>query len=144
MSAGVDPRPTTNVARRTFGAALGFAPLALLLTSVIWGLTHSARPRFAGWGWLIPGLLIAALNAYLSFVRPVLFQLATRAQTPRPRYRHVSGFPLVGTLLLTAAALASVGAVGTGLLGIGALVIDTGGTAWFVIATWRDRSLWDG
>ena len=116
------------MARRTFGAALGFAPLALLLTSVIWGLTHSARPRFAGWGWLIPGLLIAAERLPVLCVSRAV-PTGDARETPRPRYRHVSGFPLVGTLLLTAAALASVGAVGTGLLGIGALVIDTGGTA---------------
>jgi hypothetical protein len=40
-------------------------------------------------------------------------------------------------------ALFSFGAVGTALIGICAFALDTGGTGWFVVSTWRDRSLWD-
>jgi len=93
---------------------------------------------------VIPGLLIAVLNFYLSFLRPVLFHVALRWQSQLRPYGHVSGLPIIGTILLSIGALLSFGAVGTALIGICAFALDTGGTGWFVTSTWRDRALLGG
>jgi hypothetical protein len=58
-------------------------------------------------------------------------------------YRHVSGFPMIGTVLLSLGAVFSFGAIGSALIGLVAFALDTGGSVWFVTATWRDRSFWD-
>jgi len=134
----------TNVLRRALGIALAFSPVAVLLTSIVFGVTQSHRSRFSGLGRVIPGLLIAVLNFYLSFLRPVLFHVALRWQSQLRPYGHVSGLPIIGTILLSIGALLSFGAVGTALIGICAFALDTGGTGWFVTSTWRDRALLGG
>jgi hypothetical protein len=58
-------------------------------------------------------------------------------------YRFISGGPLVGTCLVAFAGVAAFGdwrAAGIGLI---ALAIDTGGTPWLLLATWRDTGLWE-
>ena len=138
MNISANPHAPTNVLRRTCGIGLAFAPVAVLLTSVVVGLTQSHRAPFSGVGWMIPGLLIAVLNFYLSFIRPLV--IASRQPGP---YRHVSGAPVIGTILVTIGAVLTFGAVGSALLGLCAFATDTGGTGWFVVCTWRDRALWD-
>jgi hypothetical protein len=89
---------------------------------------------------MIAATALAAVNFYLSFIRPRLHSLRRGSMDG---YRHISGIPVVGTLLLTMGALFGFGAVGSTLIGIGAFAFDTGGSVWFVIATWRDQSFWD-
>lgn len=57
--------------------------------------------------------------------------------------RNVSGFPVIGTLLVTVGGLIGFGDWRAATLGLVASAFDTGGLPWFLIATWRDRSLWD-
>jgi hypothetical protein len=115
--------------------------MALLLTSLVVGLTRSHRPTFSGLAWVIPGILIAVLNFYLSFIRPLVNQLSSRLPG---QYQHVSGVPIIGTILVTIGAALAFGAMGSALIGLCAFALDTGGTGWFVFRTWRDRSLWGG
>jgi hypothetical protein len=143
VNISANQRLTTNVLRRALGIALAFSPAALLLTSIVFGVIQSHRSFFFGLGWVIPSLLIAVLNFYLSFIRPLLFHVGSRWQSQLRPYRHVSGLPAIGTILISIGALLSFGAVGTALIGICAFALDTGGAGWFVISTWRDRSLWD-
>ena len=89
---------------------------------------------------MLAAAVIAAINFHLSFIRPRFFRFRRGSMDG---YRHVSGIPIVGTLLLSIGALSGFGAIGSALIGIGAFVLDTGGSAWFIVATWRDRSLWD-
>ena len=106
-------------------------PTLLLLASLAVGLTGSNT----GSHWsVIPSLLALALgclNIYLSF-RP-----------PLPDGRHVSGLPVVGTLLVLPAATSGFGCVPAALAGLLATLIDTGGLLWFLKATWHDTSFWD-
>ena len=83
---------------------------------------------------------MAALNFYLSFVRPYLFRVRRGSMDG---YRFVSDVPIVGSILVVLGALFGFGAVGTALIGIIVFLLDTGGSGWFVIATWKDKSLWD-
>jgi hypothetical protein len=58
-------------------------------------------------------------------------------------YQFVSGAPLVGTLFVVAAGLLGFGNLPTAVVGLLALVLDTGGLPWFLAMTWHDRSFWD-
>jgi hypothetical protein len=140
MHISTDQQRPTNIVRRAFGVVLAFSPLALLLASIAVGITRSQRPHFAGVGFIVAASVVAVLNFYLSFIRPRLFLLRRGSMDG---YRHVSVFPMLGTILLTLGALFGFGAIGSALIGIGAFALDTGGSAWFLICTWRDRSFWD-
>jgi hypothetical protein len=84
--------------------------------------------------------MVGLLNFYLSFVRPVLFRWRYGSLEP---YRHVSGFPIVGTVLVVVGGLLGFGSVVTASVGLVALSLDTGSSIWFVLATWKDSSFWD-
>ena len=139
MSADQHQKPT-NFTRRGFGIALALLPLALLFASIIVGIVRSQRPHFASVGLIAAASVVAALNFYLSFIRPRLFSLSRGSMDG---YRHVSVFPVIGTALLSLGAVFSFGAIGSALIGVVVFALDTGGPVWFVIATWRDRSFWD-
>jgi len=77
---------------------------------------------------LVMGMLICALNIFLSFVRPLWFRLANR----NSKYGRVSGVPLVGSLM-TVASLAFLRFPGwVFIAGILLAVADTGGIHWFI------------
>ena len=134
------PQKPTNYKRRSFGVVLALLPLALLFASVIVGVTHSQQSHLAAVGVMIAAAVVAAVNFHLSFIRPRLYSLRRGSMDG---YRHVSGIPIIGTLLLSIGAMLGFGAVGSALIGIGAFALDTGGSVWFVIATWHDHSFWD-
>ena len=98
------------------------------------------RPTFAGVGIMIAASAIAILNFSLSFVRPRLFLLRNGSMGD---YRHVSGLPGIGTLLVILGAIFGFGAIGTAILGLVVMALDTGGSVWFLIAVWSDESFWD-
>ena len=129
-----------NFTRRAFGGTLAFLPLALLLVSLIYGIARSQKSSFAGVGFMIGAAAFAILNFHLSFIRPRLFH---RRHGSMDGYRFVSGLPMIGTVLVVLGALSGFGAVGSALIGIASFALNTGGSGWFIIATWRDHSLWD-
>lgn len=131
----------TNCIRRAIGAACCLSPVILLTFSLVAAMGDEPQKAFA-FIWLALGsLLIALLNFFLSFVRPWL--LAKRHGS-LDGFRNVSGFPMVGTILAVLAGLLGFGASWTSIVGMVAMVLDTGGSLWFLAATWHDRSLWDG
>jgi len=77
---------------------------------------------------LILGGAVAVLNFYLSFIRYHVVRWRGR------EYRFVSGFPLIGSVLLVPAAVGLAGAGSLPLLALAVLFIalDTGGVAWFL------------
>ena len=135
-----DQQRPTNFVRRAFGVVLALSPLALLLASLAVGIGRSQQAHFAGVGFMVGASVVALLNFYLSFIRPRLFWLRRRSMDG---YRHVSGLPMIGTVLLILGALFGFGAIGSTLVGVGAFALDTGGSVWFLVYTWRDRSFWD-
>ncbi len=50
---------------------------------------------------------------------------------------------MLGTILLVAGCVVGFGSVAIGLLGVISGLFDTAGLSWFVLATWKDASLWD-
>ena len=89
---------------------------------------------------LVPAAFIAGLNFHLSFIRPLIYRLRHGSMED---YRHVSGFPMIGTLLVLIGGIVGFGALSSALFGLAAMLVDTGGSLWFLIATWHDRSFWD-
>ena len=112
-----------NYHRRALGSFICLSPAVLLFASlgVGWGFP---RQSGIGMGLIALGLLVAGVNLTLSFLRP-------------------SGLPVVGTLLVVLGGLAGFADWRVATAGLVALVLDTGGLPWFLLATWRDRSFWD-
>lgn len=129
-----------NAPRRCLGVALGGAPLWIALASLL----RSARaPSSAveGWWLLIPAAFFALLNFHLSFTRSWIYH---RRHGSHEGYRHVSGYPLLGNLFAISAALVCFGNPLIAGCALATVLLDTGGTPWFVVSTWSDQSLWDG
>jgi hypothetical protein len=113
--------------------------VVLLLASLGVGLAY---PRYSGFGigLAIVGALVAALNAYLSFVRPLLY--AWRHGSINGM-KNISGIPVLGTFFVVASGVLGFADWRVAAVGLVALVLDTGGIPWFLLMTWLDRSLWD-
>jgi hypothetical protein len=84
-------------------------------------------------GWILFGLggLVCGLNFYLSFLRWLLF-VARGGR--REDYRHVSGFPGIGSTTLAIAWFIWLRRLDSGALDLAAallFLIDTGGLHWF-------------
>jgi hypothetical protein len=127
------------VIRRGIGAVVLLSPLPLLVVSLVSGI-RDPRDSSAGIGAMGIAFAVGLYNLWLSYGRPwVHRKRAVDGQHPR----HVSGLPAIGTLLVVIAAVVGFGAAGTAALGLTVLAIDTGGSPWFLAATWNDESFWD-
>jgi hypothetical protein len=58
-------------------------------------------------------------------------------------FRNVSGFPAIGNGLALIAGVVGFGDWRAASVGLFAVVFDLGGLPWFLVATWRDGSIWD-
>ncbi len=125
--------------RRRVAVLICLAPVALVAISLGIGLCGS-QSRFSGIGWMGVGAGIGVINQWFTYGRPLLHLAGGRE---RGAYGHSSGIPMVGTLMTVMAATFGFGALWTAALGLFVLAIDTGGSPWFLVATWNDESLWD-
>jgi hypothetical protein len=128
--------------RRAAGTIICLGPAVLLIVSLVYGIL-SAHDETSGApiALAVVGLLVAFFNAYLSLGRGLLHRWRHGSMVG---YRHISGLPGIGTFLVTAAVILGFGSKYTAIAGLVALMIDTGGLPWFLVATWRDGWLWDG
>ena len=137
--------PRWNYRRRAIGAAVCLSPFVLLLASLIgsvWITDESflrpIRLRIAAAA-LIGGLIFTALNVYTS-VRPSIYRWRYGSLDG---FRIASGAPLAGSVFATLAGVTGFGDWRVATVGLIVLVFDLGGSPWFLVATWRDRSFWD-
>jgi uncharacterized metal-binding protein len=100
-------------------------------------LTQSAS-QFSGIWLAALALAFAMLNIWLSFLRPLWLAFRNKGKA-----RNVSGFPLVGTIFAILATVVGFGSLVTGIVALLALVLDPGGSVWLLLATWRDKALWN-
>jgi hypothetical protein len=121
------------------GLTVCLSPLLLLLVSLTYGLVRRADTD-AGLGWMLAAAALGLFDLYLSFVRPAIFHLRHGSIK---QYRHVSGIPGVGTLLVVVGARSGFGGVVSAVVGVTAMLMDTGSSFWFLLATWGDSSFWD-
>ena len=115
-------------------------PVLLLISSIVAGMNGVRLSLPGGMAVMIVAAFIGTLNFYLSFLRGYFY---LRRHGSADGYRHVSGFPMIGTVLVSIGATLAFGDIPTALLGLVVMSADTGGSVWFLIATWRDSSLWD-
>jgi len=74
------------------------------------------------------GSLVCATNFYLSYVRyPVFFLTGRKAE-----FQYVSGFPIVGSLIVTACLIFLQLPRWAVVAGIALALLDTGGIHWFL------------
>jgi hypothetical protein len=122
--------------RRAIGFLVSFCPILLALVSLGLGGGETSRAAIAC---LAVAAVVALVNVYTSFVRAWLFR---RRPGSLAEFRFISGWPLVGTLATCAALGLSFGERITAVIALALLLLDTGGTPWFYIATRRDDALW--
>ncbi len=131
----------TSYLRRGIGILAGGSPLFLLVASLVRSVTDGNQARTLAWVVLLVGLAIGGLNFYLSFLRGLRHD--KRASGSLDGDKHVSGFPIIGSVLVVVGTVLGFGSACCAWLGVLVLVLDTGGSPWFIVATWRDASLWD-
>jgi hypothetical protein len=91
------------------------------------------------WIWLVPlglGGFVCILNFHLSFLRFFLHRMRGRG---RDEYRWVSGFPLVGSLLVAVSLVGLWEEPWLRIAAFGLILIDTGGPHWFLLSQVLDR-----
>ena len=131
----------TRYFRRLVGLVFFFTPILFLILSLLGGLCGYPEHFIAPLAIMLVALAVASLNFYLSFFRPKFY---IRNHGSLDGYQYVSGIPVIGTLLIIAGGIYGFGSVIIAVIGLFALSIDVGGLPWFLIATWKDRSLWEG
>ena len=125
---------------RLFWATIGLLPLALcaalfLTVYRLFGGQYSTT----GIVIFVLGAVVSVTNMYTSFLRYPVHLLLGKS---RDSYKHVSGLPLLGGLVLIGAWLLPQGlwlSTATALL----MLLDTGGISWFVVTIWSDPSFWE-
>jgi len=130
----------TSYVRRGIGVLACGAPVLLLVASMVSAVIAGDRPDAIGSVAMVVAIAIAALNFYLSAVRPLVFR---RRNGSLDGYKHISGLPVIGSLVVVAGAVVGFGSGLCVALGLIAIGLDVSGSVWFLVATWRDSSLWD-
>ncbi len=123
--------------KRCFGILIGMAPIALAVASLLSDAKSVAPAQALGMSGIFA--LLAALNLWLSFGRPGLWKLR---HGTLDGYRHASGVPVLSTIFGILACCLGFGAAVPSAAVLLALMADTGGLPWLVVATWHDESMW--
>jgi hypothetical protein len=126
----------TSHLRRGIGVLACLAPALLAGASLVGAAAGGNGKSTAALVVMLVATSIGALNFYLSFIRPMI-------SGSRSDDRNVSGVPVVGTLLVVIGTVLGFGSVLCALLGLVVVAVDTGGSLWFLLSTWRDGSFWD-
>jgi hypothetical protein len=130
----------TRYVRRGIGVLVGCSPLFLLATSIVQAATRGGDGNAIGLLVMFGALVIGGLNFYLSFLRGLIYG---RKKGSLDGYNHVSGLPVIGSVLVVIGTVVGFGSALCVVLGLLAVALDTGGSVWFLVATWKDSSLWD-
>jgi len=129
-----------NYARRSIGIVVCASPLALSITCIVLHQATYPLRHTIGITLALLACLLALLNFNLSFIRPWIY---CRKHKTKEGYKHVSGLPMLGTMLQIIGCMVAFGNPTAGILSLTAGILDTGGLPWFAISTWKDKSFWD-
>jgi hypothetical protein len=91
-------------------------------------------------GALVLGGFIIICNVCL-LIHPLIYKLRHGSMDG---YKHDSGIPLVGTLLILFYSIIKFPQAEMSIYLTIFLLADMTGPLWFVIFTWKDKSLWEG
>jgi hypothetical protein len=123
--------------RRLLGVIVCLSPVALATISLF---LQSRKASLVVLVMLLPALWLAVVNSHLAFIRPWRHK---QRFGDFVSYRHVSVIPVIGNVLVVLAMLQAMGSRSVAVVGLILLVLDAGGLPWFLVFTWRDRSLWN-
>ena len=137
-SYGMQARART---RRWIGTCVCLSPALLVVLSLAWGAVEEPHAPMPGLAWMGVALAVGLINVWFSFGR---WWLHRARGGELSTFRRASGLPLLGTILVVLGGLVSFGSIPTAVVGVVVLAIDTGGTPWFLVMTWKDESLWLG
>jgi hypothetical protein len=128
-----------HILKRFIGIVVAIIPfgIVLILSMVDWRL-FAGKIAFLGYCLFAFGGLVSCINFYLSFLRYPLHRLRGGK---KENYRWISGIPLLGILCVAGLVLLPK-SFWFSLLTFIFLLIDTAGIPWFVIAVWKDDSIW--
>jgi hypothetical protein len=84
------------------------------------------------------GVFLCCVNFHVSFLRYPLHRLL-RGEA---KYRHVSGYPFLGTALVVIGAMILPPSIWKTTFAAVLLLVDTGGPLWFFIATLLQEVVW--
>lgn len=118
------------------------SPVALSLGSVYSALLAPNDIREPATAWVLIALasMATAINLHLSFLRPALYAMLHGKSMKG--YKHASGIPLVGSILVSIAVLVAWGKLSVAATSLLILFADTGSVVWLFAALARDRSFW--
>jgi hypothetical protein len=122
---------------RVFWATIGLIPLALCgaLFFTDWRLLGGQYP-YVGYGVFVLGAIVCIINFYISFLRYPIHRVLGKS---KESYKHFSGIPLFGVLVLIGAWLLPQ-SLWLSLATTSLVLLDTGSILWFVVMAWSDSS----
>jgi len=112
-------------------------PVAVPLFSYISLKETNTANHFAGMILAVMSLITAVLNCCL-FFRPLLLKYLRKN---KDGVRHVSGIPVVGTVLLLMASVISFGDNVTAVLSLISVLTDASGVPWLIIQMVKNKTL---
>ena len=129
----------TETMTRALWVALGLLPLAMCAALFLteWRLLGGQYPGL-GYGIFILGAVVSIVNMYTSLLRYPVHRVLGGS---RDSYKHVSGVPIVGGLVLIGAWLLPQ-SLWLSLATVLLMLLDTGSVSWFVVMIWSDPSFW--
>ena len=134
------PEKKIDLSAIAFILAMGLGPIIIGLGSFLSDLTPRSRPYPTVAAVLILlGALVVALNLYLSFVRPYLYN---RKNSGMNGYRNVSGLPFLATAFTLLGCGFAWGDKLVASFGLLVMCIDPGGPLAFLIMTLREVTPW--
>ncbi len=123
--------------KRIIAIAVFLMPVVFIVLSLLFNEeVHYAWHHYLLFGF---GLFVTGLNVHTSWVRPYVYKAL---HGNLEGYKFISGIPMLGSLAAFVALWHCGNSWTTIAVVISILVLDTGGIPWFIIATWRDDSLW--
>ena len=134
----------TLIVKNLAVVALIASPVVLTIGSASSALiaTNDTREPAAAWILIALASTVAAINLYLSFLRPAWY--AKCHGNALEGYKHISGIPLIGSILTAIAVTAAWGKLLVAVASLLLLLVDTGSVVWLLAAIGRDRSFWKG
>ena len=109
-------------------------PVVLVIASLVRAnsLVQPHQSKYFLFAEILMGLavIVSAANTFLSIIRPLLFR-------HRPGYKHESGCPMVGSFFNIGATLVGFGSKRLAIVGLIAMVFDTGGMPWLAYVVMR-------
>jgi hypothetical protein len=131
----------TNYSLRAIGLTFSVGPIVVNMASGLYAVWCGPSVRLTvGVVILALALAIAAVNFYLTFIRTTLYK---RQHGSLAGQRTVLPLPILCTLLGIIGSTVGFGSIACAMMGVLAMLLDTGGAGWYAFLTWDSPEFWD-